>query len=258
MKKSLAATIAAAALIAGAGLANAQQKPPEGAGGMQSPPAMGPSERHGPMQGQTQGRSAAEEKTQKHPGQTGTMEKGTRQGRSAAEEKMEKHPGQTGTMEKGTHQGRSAAGEKMEKHPGQTGTMEKGVQGGSATGGRLEQRPGQAGTVQGQRQGRAGVEQNRGVTTEQRSAASSVQLSQDQRTRIREVVTTSNLHHVTRVDFPIKVGTRVPRTVALNPVPQSIIEIVPQYRGFDYIVVENDLIIIDPVTLQIVAILPVG
>ena len=233
MKKSLAATMAAAALIAGAGLANAQQKPPEGAGGMQSPPAMGPSERQGPMQGQTQGRSAAEEKTQKHPGQTGTMEKGTRQGRSAAEEKME-------------------------KHPGQTGTMEKGVQGGSATGGRLEQRPGQAGTVQGQRQGRAGVEQNRGVTTEQRSAASSVQLSQDQRTRIREVVTTSNLHHVTRVDFPIKVGTRVPRTVALNPVPQSIIEIVPQYRGFDYIVVENDLIIIDPVTLQIVAILPVG
>src|SRR5579885_426920 len=208
MKKSLAATIAAAALIAGAGLANAQQKPPEGAGGMQSPPAMGPSERQGPMQGQTQGRSAAEEK--------------------------------------------------MEKHPGQTGTMEKGVPGGSATGGRLEQRPGQAGTVQGQRQGRAGVEQNRGVTTEQRSAASSVQLSQDQRTRIREVVTTSNLHHVTRVDFPIKVGTRVPRTVALNPVPQSIIEIVPQYRGFDYIVVENDLIIIDPVTLQIVAILPVG
>src|SRR5579883_1593865 len=186
MKKSLAATIAAAALIAGAGLANAQQKPPEGAGGMQSPPAMGPSERHGPMQGPRQGRSAAEEK--------------------------------------------------MEKHPGQTGTMEKGVQGGSATGGRLEQRPGQAGTVQGQRQGRAGVEQNRGVTTEQRSAASSVQLSQDQRTRIREVVTTSNLHHVTRVDFPIKVGTRVPRTVALNPVPQSIIEIVPQYRGFDYIV----------------------
>lgn len=208
MKKSLAATMAAAALIAGAGLANAQQKPPEGAGGMQSPPAMGPSERQGPMQGQTQGRSAAEEK--------------------------------------------------MEKHPGQTGTMEKGVPGGSATGGRLEQRPGQAGTVQGQRQGRAGVEQNRGVTTEQRSAASSVQLSQDQRTRIREVVTTSNLHHVTRVDFPIKVGTRVPRTVALNPVPQSIIEIVPQYRGFDYIVVENDLIIIDPVTLQIVAILPVG
>src|SRR5579885_2507905 len=208
MKKSLAATMAAAALIAGAGLANAQQKPPEGAGGMQSPPAMGPSERQGPMQGQHQGRSAAEEKTQ--------------------------------------------------KHPGQTGTMEKGVQGGSATGGRLEQRPGQAGTVQGQRQGRAGVEQNRGVTTEQRSAASSVQLSQDQRTRIREVVTTSNLHHVTRVDFPIKVGTRVPRTVALNPVPQSIIEIVPQYRGFDYIVVENDLIIIDPVTLQIVAILPVG
>jgi hypothetical protein len=39
-------------------------------------------------------------------------------------------------------------------------------------------------------------------------------------------------------------------------VPQSIVDIVPQYRGFDYIVVKKDLLIIDPRTLEILYVLP--
>jgi len=40
--------------------------------------------------------------------------------------------------------------------------------------------------------------------------------------------------------------------VRIYGVPQSIVDIVPQYRGFDYIIVGNDLLIVDPSTLQIV------
>jgi hypothetical protein len=49
----------------------------------------------------------------------------------------------------------------------------------------------------------------------------------------------------------------VPDTVTFFDVPETIVEIVPQYRGFRYIVVEDELVIIDPETLEIVAVLPV-
>jgi len=60
-----------------------------------------------------------------------------------------------------------------------------------------------------------------------------------------------------RVDFPLSVGTRVPDTVTLYDVPETIVDILPQYRDFEYIVVGDDLIIINPNTLAIVAVLPV-
>jgi len=48
----------------------------------------------------------------------------------------------------------------------------------------------------------------------------------------------------------------VPDTVTFYDLPETIVDIVPEYRGFDYIVVRDELVIIDPDTLEIVAILP--
>ena len=62
---------------------------------------------------------------------------------------------------------------------------------------------------------------------------------------------------VGHVDFSIRVGVRVPHTVHVYPLPIEIVEIVPQYRGYDYIVVGDEMLIIDPITLEIVAVLPV-
>jgi hypothetical protein len=56
------------------------------------------------------------------------------------------------------------------------------------------------------------------------------------------------------VDFNITVGTTVPRTVELAPLPPRIIEVVPAYRGYRYVVVGDSLIIVDPSTFEIVAI----
>jgi hypothetical protein len=39
-------------------------------------------------------------------------------------------------------------------------------------------------------------------------------------------------------------------------IPSEIVVIVPQYRGFKYIVVRDELIILDPDTLEIVAVIP--
>ena len=48
----------------------------------------------------------------------------------------------------------------------------------------------------------------------------------------------------------------MPDTVTFYDLPETIVDIVPEYRGFDYIVVRDELVIIDPDTLEIVAILP--
>jgi hypothetical protein len=38
--------------------------------------------------------------------------------------------------------------------------------------------------------------------------------------------------------------------------PQDIVEVVPQFEGFDYIIVGDNILIIDPDTLEIVDIIP--
>jgi len=89
------------------------------------------------------------------------------------------------------------------------------------------------------------------------SGGANVQLSQDQRTKIKDVVVRDrNVARVDSVNFNISVGVAVPRTVHIAVLPPEVVTIVPEYRGFEYVVVGDQLLIIDPNTLEIVAILP--
>ena len=81
-------------------------------------------------------------------------------------------------------------------------------------------------------------------------------LSDEQRERIHTVIGSHREARVDHVDFSVSVGTRVPRTVHVVALPEEVIRIVPQYRGFRYIVVRNEILIIDPDTFEIVAVLP--
>ncbi len=99
--------------------------------------------------------------------------------------------------------------------------------------------------------GQTATPETRRVLQERRSVAS-VNLTSDQKTRLHDIVTTGNLHRANDANFAHSVGAQVPGSVRIYGVPQSIVDIVPQYRGFDYIIVGNDLLIVDPSTLQIV------
>jgi hypothetical protein len=89
------------------------------------------------------------------------------------------------------------------------------------------------------------------------AGGASVQLSQDQRTKIRGVIVGDrNVARVDHADFNIRVGVAVPRTVHIAVLPPEVVTIVPEYRGFEYVMVGDQLLIIDPDTLEIVAILP--
>lgn len=55
------------------------------------------------------------------------------------------------------------------------------------------------------------------------------------------------------VDFEITTGSVVPDTVTLQPLPPRIVEIVPQYDGYQYVAVEGgSYAIVEPATSEIV------
>jgi hypothetical protein len=142
-------------------------------------------------------------------------------------------------------QGRSGAIEEKERRSDHPGAMQGRAQGRSGAIEEKERRSGQADAAQGPPEGRS------------RRSVGSATLSPDQKTRLHEVITGENVQRVNHADFALSVGTRVPNTVTFYDVPDTIVDILPQYRGFEYIIVKDDLVIIDPETLEIVAVLPV-
>lgn len=84
----------------------------------------------------------------------------------------------------------------------------------------------------------------------------SVNINDQQRTRISQSVARLNVKPLTNVNFSLSVGTVVPRDVRFEPLPADIVEIVPQYRGYSFFMVRDEIVIIDPSSFQIVAVLP--
>jgi hypothetical protein len=81
-------------------------------------------------------------------------------------------------------------------------------------------------------------------------------LSNEHRTQIRDTIRSEKVAPVTGVQFSVTIGETVPRTVHRNRLPSRIIEYVPQYSGYEYILVGDDILIVDPRTLRIVAVIP--
>lgn len=83
-------------------------------------------------------------------------------------------------------------------------------------------------------------------------------LTTEQKTKVRETVLKSGPRvNRTNINFNISVGTVVPRTVKFVALPPVLIEVYPQYRGYEYFIVDEEIIIIEPKTLKIVAVLNV-
>ena len=81
------------------------------------------------------------------------------------------------------------------------------------------------------------------------------ELNAKQRTTIRTVIKDQNVKPVTNVNFSIAVGTQVPRTVTFHPVPRQLVTIYPDWQGYEYFLVNDQIIVVNPRTLQIVAVL---
>jgi hypothetical protein len=81
-------------------------------------------------------------------------------------------------------------------------------------------------------------------------------LSEKQRTDVHAtLLKQANVNRAGSVNFAINVGTRVPRTVHLVPLPSAIISLVPQYRQYQYFVANDEVCIVDPRTFEIVEVI---
>ena len=97
-------------------------------------------------------------------------------------------------------------------------------------------------------------------TTEQKStttgqgAAGSAKMTTEQRTKISSVIKEQKVERV-NLNVSVSVGTRIPAEVRLHPLPQQVIVIYPEWRGYDYILVGDQIVIINPRTHEIVAVI---
>jgi hypothetical protein len=90
-------------------------------------------------------------------------------------------------------------------------------------------------------------------------SADRVQLTEEKRTNDGQAFAKNGkLNHATNVTVLVNVGTRLPKSVRLVALPASIIGIVPEYRSYRYVVVNDQVCIVEPTTYEIVEIIAVS
>jgi hypothetical protein len=252
MLNRLMITAATAALIAGTGFANAQGSMGREApsGGMQQSAPSSPSAAPGAEQGKKSTQS--EEKMQPQGGKNQRaqdMKPGTRDEKSAQDNiKGEKSKSsQNEEKSKSSQSEKGAAGKDMkaEGREDRNGNM------------KAEGREDRNGKAEG-RNGNMNAESKNGA--EERSqtvgqAGAGAKLTTEQRTRITTVIRDQHVAPVNSVNFAISVGTRVPREIGFHPLPAEIVTIYPEWRGYEFFLVRDQIIVVDPRTLEIVAVL---
>jgi hypothetical protein len=220
MRRNLLITTAAAALLAGTVFAAAQ--------GVQRPAPSGGAPEIG-----AQGQSGAQ-------GQGGAQvapQEG--QGKGKAQSKEPRTQGQGGQGQRETQAPREGQPQQGQQSPQQGQQPKQQPQQGQQTPPRDNQKGAE---------GKSGGAPSGGVT-----------LNTEQRTNIRNtVLKASNAPRLTSVNFSINVGTVVPRTgVTLVAVPPTLVQIHPAWDGYMYFIVGERIIIVEPESHKIVAVLVV-
>jgi Protein of unknown function (DUF1236) len=273
MRKTLLATVAVAAVVGFGGFATAQSQ----MGGESNKSGATQEKSGGSMSGTQSGGSKSlspsSSNSSKNESAQGMQKGGTKNERQGQSEQKEMSRGaqdeKGATERKGAQRERGlqknekgAREERQERSENPKGAQQQ--RGTTSTKGVQEER----GTnVKGAQEQRGpdvkGAEQQRGTmggnatVSERGERGRSVQLSEDQRSQVKTIVTRGNAPRFTgNVDFDVRVGTRIPRSVHFVALPEDVVRIVPEYRGFDYVLVRDEILIIDPDTLEIVAIIP--
>lgn len=86
-----------------------------------------------------------------------------------------------------------------------------------------------------------------------------VTLNEHQKTTIRDrVIDARGAPRVGHVDFDVAVGTVVPRDrINLVSVPETLVQIEPRWHGYLYFVYEDEIVIVNPHDMRIVAVVTV-
>lgn len=83
-----------------------------------------------------------------------------------------------------------------------------------------------------------------------------VQISQQQQTTVRQRLSKhAKSHRAHNVNFDVRAGVSVPRSLTVYALPPEVVEIVPEYRSYRYVYVGDQILIIDPDNYVVVAVL---
>jgi Protein of unknown function (DUF1236) len=242
-------SVAAAALIAGTGFANAQgtgtsRDAPSGSTVQQSAPS---SERAAPSAAPTN--RDATESTKPSSGMKATQSDEKPSGMKSTQSEDKAAPGAAKKM--GT-QDDMKAGAKPEKSAQDNMKGEKSKSMSSET----NDKAGAAKDMKAEgRNGNMNAEQKGAPQTTVGQAGAGAKLSSEQRTKITTVIRGQHVQPLNNVNFSISVGTRVPRDVRFNPLPAEVVTVYPEWRGYEFILVNDQIIVVDPRTFEIVAVL---
>jgi hypothetical protein len=248
MTNRLMISVAAAALIAGTGFANAQgtgmsrEAPSAAAPAQQSAPTSerGESDR-GTSAGGEMNRDAAK------PGMKSTQSDQQSPAAGKNQRADEKNmPGQNKSSQNDNAQKKSMSSEN--DNNAKTGKDMKAEGAQDRNGMKAEGSEDRNGKMNADSKGGA-----EGKTVGQ--AGAGAKLSGDQRTKITTVIRDQHVQPVTNVNFSISVGTRVPRDVSFHPLPAEIVTLYPDWRGYEFVLVRDQILVIDPSSLEIVAVL---
>jgi hypothetical protein len=77
----------------------------------------------------------------------------------------------------------------------------------------------------------------------------------EKRTQIVSAIRSEKIQETTNVNFNIRVGATVPTSVRFHPLPPRIVEIYPEWRGYEVILVSGRYIVVRPQTHEIVYII---
>jgi Protein of unknown function (DUF1236) len=141
-------------------------------------------------------------------------------------------------------------------------------------GGTARQRPSPStGVLANQNAGESQAGKNNAVTPQQNSAigsgqnssgdaaqieqsATPLKLTDSQRERIRSYFSGKTAGRMQSADFSLAIGASVPQQVELQRLPPGISSVIGGYQGDDYVLVGDQLAIVDPSARRVVALVP--
>jgi uncharacterized protein DUF1236 len=97
-------------------------------------------------------------------------------------------------------------------------------------------------------------------TRQDSTARGSATMSDEQRTRVStrfsQSIDRMNVRPLSRSQVSVSIGATVPRSVRAYTVPRDIVAIYPQFRGHRFVVVDDDIVIVEPGSYRVVSVLP--
>ena len=240
MKKSLLATVAAVALVAGAGFASAEGQPKDQPKAGQAEMNKGGAGADVKADGKVNADTKPNADKPKTTGQA-SEPKSAPAAKSAADDKA-------------APAAKSAADEKSAP-ASKSATDQK-----AAPAAKSANDDKAAPAAKSAADSKTGADSKTNAAADSKAGGANANLTTEQKTKIRTtVIQSSSAPKVSRssINFTINVGTVVPRSVKFVTVSPTIVEYYPAYRGYSYFIVDDEIIIIEPNSFKIIAVLNV-